>query len=653
MIGFAFIDKTFIFSDIIPLPSTMPRLPLLLITGLLCLALSGLAQKAAEHLPPQGGSDSAIMAEARGAFKLISQSPDSALKLAENELAVAERSGNRRLAALAHSTRGWAWLHKGFYDKTFPDLEQAAQLFHLLHDTLEEMHVLLNIGLAYSNHSEFAKSATYLFRADTLAQLLKDQYAIGEINRQMGILYREQGQYQKAIPYFRESISMFRALHDTIHFMGAVTSLSAVYLAMSLPDSSLVLLQAALPLVEALSGARYEKAMMQEHLGDAYYALARYDKAMESYDRAYNLFVAGNDKADLAYEAINLGKTFTRLKDYRQAENYLLLSYRTNDSLKMVNYSLDAAEQLANLFKATGDWRKAYHWLAIRDSLQDSLNLTALNEKTAQLQAQYEADKKEKEIALLKKDQELNRAIVQRHVVFQRGAVVVVVLLVLIGLLIINRYRVVNKTKRILDLEKMRNRIARDLHDDMGSALSSIHIISKMPPAPDGDGQQAYQRLMKIHEHSGLILENMSDIVWTINPANDTLEKIIFKMQEFAADIFDPLNIDYVFNKDGDFQNVRLGLQTRRDLYLIFKEAVNNAAKYSGCSKVDITIAADNGIVTVDIRDNGVGFDRDAIRGGNGLRNMEERARQIRGQISIASAPGEGTTVNLLVRSHE
>ena len=629
----------------------MLRPAFLLIPLIVFLAPRGVAQKSAGHLPPQ--DDSAIISEARGAFKLISQSPDSALGLAEKELVVAQRSGNRQLAALAYSTRGWAWLHKGSYDKTFPDLEQSAQLFHLLHDTLEEMHVLLNIGLAYSNHSEFAKSAGYLFRADTLAQILKDQRTLAEIHRQMGILYREQGQYRKAIPYFRQSMSMFRALHDTVHFMGSATSLSAVYLAMSLPDSSLVLLRECLPLVEALSGAGYEKAMMQEHLGDAYFALARYDNAMESYDRAYTLFAAGNDKADLAYEAINLGKTFTRLKDYRQAEHYLLLSYRINDSLKMVNYAHDAAEQIASLFNATGDWRKAYHWLAIRDSLQDSLNLTALNEKTAQLQAQYEADKKEKEISLLKKDQDLNRAVVQRHVVFQRGAVVVVVLLVLIGLLTINRYRVVHRATRLVELEKMRNRIARDLHDDMGSALSSIHIISKVPATAVGEGQKANERLMKIHEHSGKILENMSDIVWTINPANDTLEKIIFKMREFAADIFDPLDIDYVFNQQGDFHNVRLGLQTRRDLYLIFKEAVNNAAKYSRCSKVDITIGADEKMVTVDIRDNGVGFDRNDIRGGNGLKNMEDRASQIGGHLSITSAPGEGATVSLRLRSHD
>jgi two-component system sensor histidine kinase UhpB len=620
------------------------RLPFLVAFTILFLAGETRAQEV---------KDDSLMAEARTSFLLISQNPDSALGLAEKELALAQHTGNQRVKAMAYSTRGWAWLHKGFYDKTFPDLEQAARLFHLVHDRKDEMHVYINTGLAYSNRSQFAKSAHYLFMADSLAQALNDQWTKAEVKREMAILYREQGQYAKAIPNFRASMGMFKAMHDTVHYYGAASSLGALYLKMSRPDSSLVLLQDCLPLIEALHGAGYEKGMLQENFGDAYFDLSRYDKAMESYRRAYTLFLAGHDKADVAYEAMNLGKTFIRLKNYREAENYLLLSYRLDDSLRMANYAHDVAEHLANLFKASGDWRKAYRWQAVRDSLQDSLNLTSLNKKTAELQAQYEADGKEKEIALLKKDQELDRAILQRQKVFQRGTYVVVVLLILIGLLIINRYRGAQKARRLIELEKMRNHIARDLHDDMGSALSSIHIISKVSGTGGMEEQKAQDRLMKIHEHSGLMLENMSDIVWTINPVNDTLEKIIFKMREFAADILDPLNIESVFEQEGDLHNIRLGLQTRKDLYLVFKEALNNAAKYSRCGKVAIRVAADGRDIEVRVRDDGAGFNRNEVKCGNGLKNMEERARQINGQLTISSAPGSGTTVTLRIRSHD
>lgn len=619
-----------------------PKVLIALTISLLFLAGSGRAQI---------NNDSSALAEAHATFRLSTQYPDSALKLSEIQLTSAQNSGDLTLAAEAYLNRGWAWLHKGDYNKIFPDLIKSAQLFHQLHNAGKEMHVYIDLGLAYSQHSEFVNSARYLILADSLAQVLNDDPTKAEVHRQMGILYREQGQYSMAIPHFKQSMTMYRQLHDTIHFFGAASSLSAVYMGMSQPDSSLALLKDCLPLVGALHG--YEKAMLMEHYGDAWFALSHYDRAMQSYDGAYRLFLANHNDADMAYEAMNVGKTLTRMRNYRDAETWLLMSYRINDSLKMANYTHDVAEQLSNLFEATGDWHKAYHWLAIKDSLQDYLDLRAVNEKTAQLQAQYEADKKEKEISLLKEEKELNLAIVARQRVFQRGAIVVVVLLVLIGLLVIGRYRAGARSRQLIEMEKMRNHIARDLHDDMGSALSSIHIISRVALTNDGSTAKMTERLNKIHEHSGLILENMSDIVWTINPANDTLEKVIFKMREFAADILDPMNIEYVFHQEGDFQGTKLGLQTRRDLYLIFKEAVNNAAKYSGCSKVMITVAVNDRQVEVKISDDGIGFDKEEVKFGNGLKNMEERATHIGAKLSIVTTPGNGTTMTLAVRSHD
>jgi two-component system, NarL family, sensor histidine kinase UhpB len=228
-----------------------------------------------------------------------------------------------------------------------------------------------------------------------------------------------------------------------------------------------------------------------------------------------------------------------------------------------------------------------------------------------------------------------------------------VILLLLIGFLVINRYRIVQRSRRLIELEKMRNNIARDLHDDMGSALSSIHIISKVAFENGGERQAVNEQLKKIHENSGSVLENMSDIVWTINPANDTLEKVLFKMNEFAADLFEPLNIRYTFSQSLNFHNIKLGLQTRKDLYLVFKEAVNNIAKYSQCTEVWITITECDRQIEMQIKDNGIGFDRNAIRSGNGLKNMEERARQFNGALTISGGPGQGTTIVLRLRSHD
>ncbi|MDP4151445.1 MAG: ATP-binding protein [Bacteroidota bacterium] len=601
----------------------------------------------------QQGSDSALLREVRAAFRTISRSPDSALLIAQKGLARAQQTGNKRLLAYSYKTSGWAWLHRGNGEKAFPDLLQATELFRNMHDTLEEMYMYVNLGMAYSMHSQFANGAVYLLKADSLTRMINDPTIKAEVQRQMGILYREQGQYKKAITAFRKSMDMYWAARDTLYFLDAASSLSIVYMNMKLPDSSLALLNRNLPLVEGLRGYDYQKAMMQERFGDAYYAQARYDEAMESYGKAYRIFGAENNRADMAYESMNLGKTYAALKKYREAQNYLLISYRINDSLKQTNYAHDAAEQLASLYKATGDWRQAYHWLEKESELQDSLALTDENEKTAQLQAKYETEKKDEEISLLKKDQELNRAIVQRQRAFQYGTILLGLLLALVGLLAVNRYRAVQRAARIIEMEKIRNTIARDLHDDMGSALSSINIISKVALENAEEKLKVNEHLRKIHENSGFMLENISDIVWTIDPVNDNLEQALFKMKEFAADILEPLNIQYVFNQTGNFHAIRLGLQTRKNLYLVFKEAVNNAAKYSRCTRIDIDVSERERQISMQVRDNGIGFKRDGVRSGNGLKNMEERARLIGGSLTIMSEEGRGTTIGLRVKSHD
>ncbi len=119
-------------------------------------------------------------------------------------------------------------------------------------------------------------------------------------------------------------------------------------------------------------------------------------------------------------------------------------------------------------------------------------------------------------------------------------------------------------------------------------------------------------------------------------------------MREFASEIFDPLNIALSFEEEGNFRDLEMDLQVRKDLYLIFKEAVNNAAKYSECTRVNIIISGGNPLLEMRITDDGVGFKLKEIRtGGNGLKNMTERAAKINAELDIDSTPGYGTTVSL------
>jgi ligand-binding sensor domain-containing protein/signal transduction histidine kinase len=208
------------------------------------------------------------------------------------------------------------------------------------------------------------------------------------------------------------------------------------------------------------------------------------------------------------------------------------------------------------------------------------------------------------------------------------------------------------KIGRYFAEDQIRSKVARDLHDDMGSTLSSIKIMSNIA-LEKNEPATALNYLRTIRQNATAMQESMSDMVWAINPENDSLEQVIIRMKEFSAEILEPLDIQYAFFEDGDFSNVKLDLNTRKDFYLIFKEALNNAAKYSACTAVMIHLRHLGSGIRLSIEDNGKGFDTTTQPTGNGLRNMRHRAQAIAAKLCIESNAGKGTLVRMEIQSHD
>ncbi len=216
--------------------------------------------------------------------------------------------------------------------------------------------------------------------------------------------------------------------------------------------------------------------------------------------------------------------------------------------------------------------------------------------------------------------------------------------IVVIGLLLVNRYRVMSNTKRLLEIQKVRNNLARDLHDDIGSTLSSINILSQVALVEQNGNTQNY--LQRIGDQSNRMMEDMSDMVWSINPRNDSIEKVITRMREFATEIFESAGIEYRFTEKISGGLV-LDSERRKNLFLIFKEAINNAAKYSKANTVEIDLQQQNDTLLLKVKDNGQGFEEQKVNAGNGLRNLQERAKEVNGTITLTSAKNKGTELEL------
>lgn len=196
--------------------------------------------------------------------------------------------------------------------------------------------------------------------------------------------------------------------------------------------------------------------------------------------------------------------------------------------------------------------------------------------------------------------------------------------------------------------EGLRKDIARDLHDDIGSALTSISIASKIALQKKEQGTSVSEYLQKINDQSGAMMESMSDIIWAIKPGNNDLESTFSHMKEFASELCEPLGITMRFDAPDKLNAVTITADIRKNIFLIYKEAVNNAVKYSRCSVITTKFEQlPDKQVSMKVADNGNGFDKAVIKPGNGLINMQERARQINGTLTISSA-SPGTAVTLV-----
>ena len=201
------------------------------------------------------------------------------------------------------------------------------------------------------------------------------------------------------------------------------------------------------------------------------------------------------------------------------------------------------------------------------------------------------------------------------------------------------------RARRDLALARVRARIAEDLHDDIGSSLSRISILSELArrKAPGGEVDAL---LAEIAETARALVGSMSDAVWSIDPAQDDLRHVVARMRSFASDVLDGKEIAWTFQAPEDPRD-HVPPETRRELFLVFKEAVTNVARHSGATHARLALEIRGGTLNLEVADDGKGFDaapaRDltsSLERGRGLLNMQVRALRKGGRLTVTSAPG-------------
>jgi two-component system sensor histidine kinase UhpB len=613
---------------------------------------------------------------------------DQAILVLNKGLKISKQASLDSFACVFSYTIALGYRYKSNFDSSFYYLENAKII------AVQKKYINLQALIQIESYAIFNRmgkadsAAVFVDRMMDLLPLLdSNSDESGKIQLYLGHNDKHKAKYTESLTHYYKALRAFGYQKDSVNEGVIYISLANVLVILGQQDKALVYHQQAAELF-TLMGRRYELMNELLNITDMYYTSNRLDSAEQSARQALSISEVLNDKMAQSFAYIQLGNIYKLRKTYTAAENYFIQSIHIGEALHNNNTLIESYKGLGETFmaeqqpikakpwlekhlqlskqekdieeiiessvdlaanaNALHDYASAYAYQKLYSEYKDSAYTEATSKSMAEMESKYQTEKKEKEISLLKKDQQLDRLSLQKQKNFKLVAIIFLLLLLLIGFLVINRYRVLQRAKRLIDIERLRNTIARDLHDDIGSTLSSINILSKvaLQHKPNRD-ELMDSNMQKIKERSSSIMESMGDIVWAINPQNDTIEQMISRMKEFAGGILEPLNINYDFKEQGDFSGMKMDVKKRKDFYLLFKEAINNAAKYSHCKNLHIRLQQDQQLLHLEVVDDGIGFNDQETKNGNGLGNMRERAAALGGKIYINTIVGKGTGIVL------
>ncbi len=562
-----------------------------------------------------------------------------ALSYYEQGLKLTEEIGDTLGAAHAYGNVGLIQWHLGQYDEAIESHRKSLDLFDNIHNIMGKARAYSNLGEIYEDLGNYPKALENYIAALKIAEEKKFKLGIAISYGNIGTIYGYQKNYNEAIKNYEFSLRTYEEIGEKSGMADAHIKLGGIYSKIQKDTTALFHGTLALNLSQDI-GYKAGIAGAHDLIGSIQLESNHFQDALQHLLEALKNWTEMGEKQSIANSNNTIGSIYLRLKQYPEANRFYAHALQLGGEIGAKLSIQDAHLGLSQAKAAMGEYENALlhyqSYVLYKDSLLNEEN----NKEISRLKEKFASEKKDQAIELLGKEKALQSLDLQKQKQ-TKGYLLGGLVMVLILSFFIYRYYHANQEMRLLTL---RNKIASDLHDDVGSTLSSIYIFSQMAQTAD---QNVIPAMQTIAESSKKMLDAMTDIVWTINPENDEFEKIIMRMRSFAYELLGASQIDFEFIVDDDIAKIKLPMETRKNLYLIFKEGTNNLVKYAEADKAMFAIKGTGDMLMMMIRDNGKGFDSSADFLGNGLKNMKKRASEIGAQLLIDSEPGSGTMIQL------
>jgi signal transduction histidine kinase len=527
---------------------------------------------------------------------------------------------------------------------------QAQALFHQLKDDRREATVLFYLGAYYLDRNEALKAVSSLTAAERIAESINDSISLGKIGGRLGNAYAMQGFFNEGKQYARTAIAIFKNLNNMRLLAEAYSYYAYIFMKEENYDSALYYFR-----VESKMDQDNHHFVTEEGIAadfaNVFYHLALKTGDSRWADSAYTYYLISLkyvreelSEFDVKLEYIHLGSALRIMKKYKPAQQYLTGAFHFFDSIANANNAYLAADELSTLYKEINDYKNAYTYKLIGLKYKDTVDKINSADSITKIFARYETDKKEKQIQLLNAQSALDKSTLSRQRIIVTSSMISLALAVGLFIVLINRNRMKQQLKEV----KVRNQLAGDLHDEVGSSLSSILLLSKMASGNAATQTADKGMLETIAANTKDVMNKMNDIVWMMNPKYDEGENVREKLEQYVSNIQEATIAVLQLHVAANIDAIKFPMEIRKTILLVCKEAVNNALKYANASVIKISLSTENNYVHFIVSDKGKGFDMNVVKEGNGLGTMNLRAKESNGKLIIQSSPGNGTQVKLI-----
>lgn len=519
----------------------------------------------------------------------------------------------------------------------------------------------------------FDQGLNSAYRSLELAESMQNDTLIGNIENILGLFLINLDKYDEALVHFRRAIPLIPSDHNCDYLSyryQVLANAGECFLKMHLPDSAFYYAGEGLTEVRKRGKQRGE-AIIDWMMAEAWLEKMDFDSAGHYVDKGLKL-VESTPHRDIVLTMYTTSMKISQAKDEAdrvfewmdkgmiELQNPLNTDYARSEFLEIAADICIARNAPGRGSELVRRWKQ----------LQKNLIEKQQNQRLGILKDYYE--KNQRLVLANEQDQAQKSQIKLRNTIAIILGILSVVLVILIAIFFVyykQRQRIAkleykeqlrrneiefelrSLEHRMAAVSAERDRIASDLHDDIGASLSSIRIYSGAAHKRfSDDPQEALRLIERINQSSSGMMDRMSDIVWSINPKNDNVESIVFRMKSHAGEVLSPLDIHVEYHIEPETEHIQPTMMARRNIYLIFKEAINNISKYSQANWAAVQLRIVGPNLVLSIEDNGIGFDLQTKTGGNGLTTMRRRAESFDGKLFMFASPGKGTRLELEVQ---